>query len=640
MLKPEKMEKIIIISLNKYRDVIVRDLHELGAMQVEDSGEKISSVFNKRYENSMYKDVYNYLQKFRGYLSMLPKREIRSRARFKGIDDLISKIESIKIENDLNEIKDNEDKLIALKRDLENNIKPLEIMHNLDYDLSIFNNDHVKSVVIEEPALPFIGDCNRCVSKIKLNNFYLIIVEKNAYDNLISRLPQNYIIMPVPEGSGKIGDVLASWKNELLNVNNKLNDLNKRLNEISDKWYETIAQISEELEIYANEYDVESELASSDSAFAITGWIPVAMEKTINEVLSRDSNNEIYIKRIETDEEPPTLLKNTKRLKIFEFFVRFYSLPREYEIDPTIIFAIVFPVFFGLMVGDAGYSLVILLISLFIIHRVDHPVQRSHIPKFLSRFVLTIMSKNSLKTLAKALIPGSIIGIIVGIIFNEFFGFTIYPRPFVANPRPFPIVYIGKLLLISGYIGLAMVIFGFILGIINNVYINKRREAVAKFGWILLALGIADIGLNLLHRISLSPDVLSSLIGYIMIVLGFILILIFEGRQSLMEIPSIISHILSYTRLVGILLATVVLALVINRVFVSTLSMPFYFIILGVIILAIGQIFNLIISVFEPGIQGARLIYVEFFSKFYFGNGKPFRPFAANRKYTEKDNER
>ena len=98
-----------------------------------------------------------------------------------------------------------------------------------------------------------------------------------------------------------------------------------------------------------------------------------------------------------------------------------------------------------------------------------------------------------------------------------------------------------------------------------------------------------------------------------MLIVGFATVIVFEGTLSLMEIPSIISHVLSYTRIVGILLASVVLALVINTVFRATLSDPFYFIIMGVVILVVGQLFNLIIAVFEPGIQGARLLYVEFF---------------------------
>ena len=101
-----------------------------------------------------------------------------------------------------------------------------------------------------------------------------------------------------------------------------------------------------------------------------------------------------------------------------------------------------------------------------------------------------------------------------------------------------------------------------------------------------------------------------------------------------MELPSIISHILSYTRLVGILLASVILAHVIDVIFINTLHQSIPLVILGVVIFFIGHLFNIILGVFEPGIQGARLIYVEFFSKFYHGNGRHFKPFGIGRRFT------
>jgi V/A-type H+-transporting ATPase subunit I len=116
--------------------------------------------------------------------------------------------------------------------------------------------------------------------------------------------------------------------------------------------------------------------------------------------------------------------------------------------------------------------------------------------------------------------------------------------------------------------------------------------------------------------------------------LGIVVVAVFERGRGMIEVPSLISHILSYTRIVGILLASVILAYVVNRIFLSNLDKGFVFIILGGVILILGQIFNLAIAIFEPGIQGARLLYVEFFSKFYRGNGKQFKPFGAERKYT------
>ena len=70
--------------------------------------------------------------------------------------------------------------------------------------------------------------------------------------------------------------------------------------------------------------------------------------------------------------------------------------------------------------------------------------------------------------------------------------------------------------------------------------------------------------------------------------------------------------------------------------FIANSSGSIPLIIVGIVVLIVGQLFTLVLAIFEPGIQGARLIYVEFFSKFYRGNGRPFIPFGTSRKYTEK----
>jgi len=105
--------------------------------------------------------------------------------------------------------------------------------------------------------------------------------------------------------------------------------------------------------------------------------------------------------------------------------------------------------------------------------------------------------------------------------------------------------------------------------------------------------------------------------------------------MALMEVATIISHILSYTRLIGILLASVILAHTIDYVFLKSIGIGLPLVVLGTIILFVGHMFNIIIGVFEPGIQGARLIYVEYFSKFYRGNGRAFKPFGSLRRFTE-----
>jgi len=104
---------------------------------------------------------------------------------------------------------------------------------------------------------------------------------------------------------------------------------------------------------------------------------------------------------------------------------------------------------------------------------------------------------------------------------------------------------------------------------------------------------------------------------------------------ALMEVATIISHILSYSSLFVFLLASVILAHTIDYVFLKSINIGLPLVILGTMILFIGHMFNIVIGVFEPGIQGARLIYVEYFSKFYRGNGRAFKPFGSLRRFTE-----
>ena len=73
----------------------------------------------------------------------------------------------------------------------------------------------------------------------------------------------------------------------------------------------------------------------------------------------------------------------------------------------------------------------------------------------------------------------------------------------------------------------------------------------------------------------------------------------------------------------------------INQFFLSTTS-NIALAVVGVFMLVFGQLFALVLALVEGGIQGVRLIYVEFFSKFYRGNGRMFTPFGTHRKYTEE----
>src|SRR5208282_110792 len=283
---------------------------------------------------------------------------------------------------------------------------------------------------------------------------------------------------------------------------------------------------------------------------------------------------------------------------------------------------------------DWGYGLTILLISLWMI--AGFPGAR-YLPKFGRNFVKMIMGPKGMQQLAYALLPGCALAIGLGLFTDEFFGYQLLHQLLgYVGPDPASKTSVPTYLLFAGFIGLGMVVFGFLMGALKEYFHHHSRGVIAKSGGILFAIGIAFFGLAVIHKadsISADPIVI---LWYALIGAGLAMLLFGEGIQmGMMGLIEVVSHILSYTRLVGILLASVILALVINTIGSGlVLGGTIVGILAGVVIIIVGQSFNVILGVFEPGIQGARLIFVEYFSKFYSGNGKVFKPFGAPRTHT------
>ncbi|HEV2317939.1 MAG TPA: V-type ATP synthase subunit I [Thermoplasmata archaeon] len=642
-LRPVPMAKVGLVGLKDDRETVVGLLHDLAVVQVEPLRKEASALLETEATGETQRKVAEELLRFRTLKNALPATEVREARAFSNLEEVLTAARGVSIDREVTDLKREEDALVTERRELEG-VATLLSDHRYYRDpLGLLQSRRLLAFFGEATPDAF-GQLEVEVRRIAETAFvaspepkrvrFLLAVPREAAD-AIGRLAQQAGVRmaAVPDLAGTIDEEIPRLRDRVARADARLGEIRARLGELARQWYPTVAQLEEALAIENRKLEAWGRMGAGRASFTVEGWIPERNLPALESGLHARTGDRTHLYRIATNEEPPTLMDNPPGVRWFEFFIRFYSLPKSTEFDPTWIFAIAFPIFYGFMLGDVGYGVTILAISLWMIAGFPGG---GKLPKGLRGFLTLIMGPAGMQKLARTLVPGCLLAIGLGIVYNEYFGFRL---PFYA-PIFDPVTGVGKLLLAAGYIGLAMVTLGFALGAVKAYYLHHPRDLRFRIGGILFAWGIADVGLLVIHKslVLASP---AAIIGIVLLALGAVLIVVGEGAMGALAFSEVVSHILSYTRLVGILLASVILAFVINTIFWGALHNPtssvgvhIALIIGGVVILFVGQTFNLVLGVFEPGIQGLRLIFVEHFSKYFEGNGRPYQPFRSERRFT------
>ncbi len=343
-----------------------------------------------------------------------------------------------------------------------------------------------------------------------------------------------------------------------------------------------------------------------------------AMGNALNKQLGRD----LVIEKVETREDMRIMLNNPPLIRRFEFLVRFFSLPSASEYDPTLFIAITFPVIFGMILGDIGYGVLAMLLAILIYRGAKEGFYRS---------------------LAGMMLLSGFMTVVWGYIFGEFLGsdmmLGIKLHPYIERGGA-GVVMLMAAALIVGMIHLGA---GLVIGFYTNLKHGHKEHAIAKACWLLVEIGFVLVGLTLF-----APGIFGSgLVAAGVVVLGILGLIKYEGARGVVEIPGLISNMLSYLRIMALGLSGVILAKLVNIIPVGaaldslmhsvTAGNPVGIIlniiplVIFAVVFALGHAVALGLGLFESGIQSLRLHYVEFFSKFYHGGGAAFVPLRGKQ---------
>lgn len=390
-----------------------------------------------------------------------------------------------------------------------------------------------------------------------------------------------------------------------------------------EKYANDLRILYDVIELEIERAEAEEKFLKTDSAFVLEGWLPeAAAESVAAEIREQSPNAFVQLLAPEERDEPPTLVVSNKVVAPYETITDMYSPPKYREIDPNPIMAIFYFIFFGMMIGDAAYGLILAVAGLILgcSKKFDKGVKR----------VLLLVGM------------GGISAVIWGILFGGYFAIDFGEAKIALwfNPIDEPMT----MLIVSIVLGCVQMTVGYIIKFIKLCMDGKPFSAIFDAGSIILL--FAALGcLGTTMMIDNAPRGLT-VAAIALAVTGLALIIIFGGRNSknpfgkifggfkgVYGLVNLLSDVLSYCRLFGLGLASGAIGLAFNTLGSILFGIPVIGYVVGVIILIPLHAFNIGIGVLGAYVHNARLQFLEFYGKFYDGGGRLFAPLGSRTRY-------
>jgi len=643
---PDPMARVRVVTTKDYSTETLKTLHAAGVLHVEES-EELKPVDKEAIEQER-KEIGELLTSINDVLDYIPKGERLSLQQeveviyTKPFDQVESEVRLLctKLSNmHHGATKLNED--VKELTGLSKYIGPLERQADMRLQDLNFSGSYLFSRVfvlpnelLETLSPKLRGYILESLSGTVENETVLYVIAKVKNQKTIESIVKDGggKMLPIPGQDLTLREFLEVADGNIHNLGKELTRLHAEIVSKTRESLEKLVLFREALSAERERLAVLDKASESKYVTLIEGWIP---ESTVESTISQVKENIDYVfidtRKPEQAEEPPTKMKNPTPLRPFEVVVNLFGTPKYDEWDPTPIIAYFFAFFFGLMLGDVVYAIIIMLFAYRGLHRLVNDPQTEGFKLF--QRTLYISGGVAL-----------VVGLLTGSYLGDFYTFFGIETLTLVEPIQAVLGNATWFILLSIAIGLIHVNLAHIMALIRGI--RQKGVALGKAGLFMLQIAVIPWIAHKLFGVEIPflPEQAYPILLYFAF-LGVVLIVVSSIVQRggflggifwLFDITGLLGDIMSYCRLAGVGLATFYLATSFNMMASVVSDMVpagpaglLHTIVGGlilIVILLVGHVINLVLSGITCFVHSLRLCFVEFLLKFYDGSGKKYSP--------------
>lgn len=417
-------------------------------------------------------------------------------------------------------------------------------------------------------------------------------------------------------------ELTGSASQELLRLDKELSSLEKETEALREQlaataqYRDNLKLCSDSLSQVIRKEQNKQQLWETEKTFLLEGWFPASEEKALTSALKKFAcAYELTEPEPEDYPQVPVKLKNGPLSRCMNVVTEMYSLPAYGGIDPNPLMAPFFIFFFGMMMADMGYGILMVAAALIVLKKSR--------PREGTRNFMELVLLCGIATFIFGALTGGFFGDFIPQLLKIIDPGSTFQMPALFTPLDDTVaILLGSLVL-----GAIQVITGMVVSVVKKIKDGNFKDALwDEITWWIILAGAA------LAMIKITPLLL--IVGIIMLIYG-------SGRNArgFGKITALIgavyngvtgyfSDILSYLRLMALMLSGSVIAQVFN-----TLGSVFGNVFIFIIISMLGNALNLALNLLGCYVHDLRLQCLEFFNRFYLDGGKAYRPLSIQTKY-------